>query len=208
MRNTTKILSEEINKIKHLIKFNTNTIVEQDLWVRKAASGPQKCGKDATWYNEPRNSNRGSNRSSGGGYVGKTPFDEISNYRSYDNDEQTKTLNDFKRDMGSLPQGVLSGGVDVSKIKNVPPVYIAAKRDSDRLSRMLKNENYMKWFDEKGLIKPEAESFKNNFESWFTYYLPFFIGKTTVTPIDILNHFTSTGGINNYEKIVNNLYKK
>lgn len=24
-------------------------IIEQDLWVRKAASGPQKCGKDAKW---------------------------------------------------------------------------------------------------------------------------------------------------------------
>ncbi len=205
MRNTNNLLNEEIKKIKHLIKYDTDNILEQDKWVQMAASGPQKCGKGPSWYKEPKSSNRGGGSSSG--YVGKNPYDEISNYKSYDNDEHTKILNDFKRDLNSLPQGVATS-TNVDKIKNIPPVYIAAKRDSDRLSGAIKNQNYTKWFDEKGQIKPEAESFKSNFEPWFRYYYPFFVGKSTVTPIDILNHFVSKGGLNSYETTVNNFYKK
>jgi hypothetical protein len=37
-------------------------IIEQDLWVRKAASGPQKCGKDAKWCGDNQGVSDGGER--------------------------------------------------------------------------------------------------------------------------------------------------
>lgn len=204
-------MNRSYSKTRHIQESNIilerRMITEQTLWVQKAASGPQKCGKDAAWYKEPKGSNRRCEPSDDNDYVGKNPYDSISNYKSYDDNDHARILSDFKRDINSLPQGVVTSS-NVNKIKHVPPIYVAAKRDSDRLSRVMKNENYTKWFDQSGRMKPEAESFKNNFESWFLYYYPFFVGKTTVTPVDILNHFASKGGLESYEQLVNNHYKK
>lgn len=38
-------------------------IIEQDLWVRKAASGPQTCGKDAKWCGDNSGVSDGGDRS-------------------------------------------------------------------------------------------------------------------------------------------------
>lgn len=163
----------------------------QDGWVQRAANANlnfwEKCGLAS----DANNGGGGGGPWSGGGYKSakyKNPYEELSDIDAYDKDERKS----FK---STLPQGV--------DIKD----WVAFNRDASRMNSLLSNPDYDKYVDSTGTLKPEYQTSATQFDPYFLYYKPAFMGKKSVTANDIMNyHMNQPHGISGFKELANRRY--
>ncbi len=151
-------------------------IIEQDDWVRKAASGPQKCGKDAKWCGDNEGSSDG----------GKVRREKTMSPRQQEKYNETEYWNNqLLGDVTGLPD--YSQRVDV--IKNQIGSLSGKLSMDDRMKLVINLTNKLNkpspwWFTNavKKMVQPKGEKFtdsdiiklvnmKGGFDAFKKYYL-------------------------------------
>jgi hypothetical protein len=174
-------------------KFKGNKVTEypiaQDGWVQRAANANlnfwEKCRLASSADN-------GGIRGGGGGGVTspkyKNPYEEISDIKGYDKDQR-------KAFQKSLPEGI-----DIAD-------WVAVNRDTNRMNALLRNPDYDKYTDSTGTLVPEYQNSARQFDPYYLYYKPAFVGKKQITPEDVLKyHQSQPGGLAGYKELVNRRY--